>query len=152
MNWIESERRWRRRENGVTYRLRPKQLRCPPTMEGSLLAANEWWKGKEAELSKRNRKPEPGSPEAHFRLLEAYNGGPVSQSQEAEVVQEIIANGALTPEVVKAFLGPAELTRAVILSPSSRTTARRRWNGPMPTRKTATPFAVESVRHGVSLA
>ena len=50
MFWIPSQKRWIKQYRGKTYSISPKQLHITPTKEGSIQAANEWWRRKQAEL------------------------------------------------------------------------------------------------------
>jgi integrase len=50
MTWQASTRRWFKKYKGTVYAVSCRQLRCPPTKEGSAAAANEWWEKKVEEI------------------------------------------------------------------------------------------------------
>jgi integrase len=50
MTWISGQKRWTKMYRGQRFYISARQLGCPETKEGSLLAANEWWRNKQAEL------------------------------------------------------------------------------------------------------
>jgi len=51
MSWTK-QKRWQKRYKGKLYGVSPRQLECPPTKEGSRVAANAWWEQKKAELDR----------------------------------------------------------------------------------------------------
>ncbi len=57
MNWVASRGQWRRFYRGQTYYVSPRQLGCEPTQQASVVAANEWWKKKKAEIDGRTIDP-----------------------------------------------------------------------------------------------
>jgi hypothetical protein len=57
MSWVSSQKRWTKWYKGVTYSVSCKQLTTPPTKEGSVKAANDWWTAKQDELDKPPKPP-----------------------------------------------------------------------------------------------
>jgi|SRR5579884_246975 len=50
MTWIPAQRRWTKMYGGRRYYISARKLGCPETKEGSIHAANQWWRDKQAEL------------------------------------------------------------------------------------------------------
>jgi hypothetical protein len=50
MTWVPDQRRWTKRYRGRRFYVSARQLGCPETKEGSIQAANEWWRNKQTEL------------------------------------------------------------------------------------------------------
>ncbi len=50
MTWVPGQRRWCKQYAGRRYYISARKLGCPETKEGSILAANQWWRDKQAEL------------------------------------------------------------------------------------------------------
>ena len=59
MTWIPKLRRWAKRYRGVQYTVSCRQLGCAETKEASWKLANEWWRGKKAEIDQADRPPAP---------------------------------------------------------------------------------------------
>lgn len=78
MCWVPSQRLWTKRYMGKRYYISARQLGIRPlTKEASLLAANQWWRDKQAELDlaeKLNRQ-QPRQPGPHENLASAMIGG-----------------------------------------------------------------------------
>ena len=50
MTWNPSQKRWLKKYRGKMYSVSPRQLKSPPTKDGSRQAANQWWEAKQREL------------------------------------------------------------------------------------------------------
>lgn len=50
MTWIAVQRRWTKMYAGRRYYISARKLGCPETKDGSIHAANQWWRDKQAEL------------------------------------------------------------------------------------------------------
>ena len=56
MSWTQ-QKRWQKRYKGKLYGVSPRQLGCPPTKEGSRVAANAWWEAKKAAVDRETNLP-----------------------------------------------------------------------------------------------
>ena len=68
MTWEPGPRRWRKEYRGKTYTVSCRALGSEPTKGGSYLAANEWWRARQAELDLTP--PSPPPPRPHAERLE----------------------------------------------------------------------------------
>jgi integrase len=67
MTWVASQRRWAKQYGGKRYYVSARKLGTAETKEASLLAANQWWRDKQAEVdyamkantAKQMRIPQP---------------------------------------------------------------------------------------------
>lgn len=50
MSWIKGRHCWYKKYQGQLYQISCRQLNCPSTKEQSVLAANNWWERKQAEI------------------------------------------------------------------------------------------------------
>ncbi len=50
MTWNPSQKRWLKKYRGKMYSVSPRQLKSPPTKDGSRQAANQWWEAKQRTL------------------------------------------------------------------------------------------------------
>lgn len=55
MSWIPRRKEWQKTYMGKRYRVSAKQLASEPTKAGSLIAANDWWEKKRAEIDNNDR-------------------------------------------------------------------------------------------------
>jgi integrase len=51
MTWQAATKRWFKKYKGAMYTVSCRQLKCPPTKEGSAAAANAWWEAKLEEIT-----------------------------------------------------------------------------------------------------
>ena len=51
MTWQAPTKRWFKKHRGKIYAISCRQLNCPPTKEGSIDAANDWWEAKLKEIA-----------------------------------------------------------------------------------------------------
>ena len=56
MTWVSAQKRWIKKYRNKMYSISAKQLGTPPTKEGSIFAANQWWQDKQDELEAANPK------------------------------------------------------------------------------------------------
>jgi len=56
MSWVENEKRWQKWYCGKNYAVSCRRLGVSPTKMGSVKAANEWWRQKQAELDEEKQK------------------------------------------------------------------------------------------------
>ena len=68
MTWNAAQKRWLKNYGGKMYSVSPRQLKCPPTKDGSRQAANQWWEAKQKKLD--DERAEGKRHPAHVR--EAY--------------------------------------------------------------------------------
>jgi len=101
---------------GERYYISTKELGTTPTQEDSLLAANEWWQMKQAEIDGRNARPAPGTPAAQREAIDKFGVGSIVN---IETLPDTVAD-----EIRLAFLGPERLKpiedgmKAVLSSPT----------------------------------
>ncbi len=110
MTWVASQHRWTKMYKGVRYYVSTRELGTLPTQADSILAANEWWERKRAEIDLARCPPQPGTAQAQAALLEAWKGEPVQSPQDAALVLlDLLAyfkDKPLPSEVQAALLGP----------------------------------------------
>src|SRR5262249_10098833 len=114
MTWEKARRRWRKMYRGKVYTISPKELGCNPTMVDSIVAANEWWEKKKAELDGRTLEHRPGTPAAQLAILEAYAGRKLDtpEDQLAAALAMRDEYGAKPPKgLAEAVLGPERVAQ-----------------------------------------
>jgi integrase len=115
MTWIPSQRRWTKMYRGTRYYVSSRDLGTGPTQAQSMVAANEWWEKKRAEIDGAKRQPVAGTPAAVKMLLEAWHGSPLETQEDAAVavaeIKEYYADKPLPREVQAAVLGTEKLAR-----------------------------------------
>lgn len=110
MTWDSSKNRWKRKHNGIMYRVSCSQLKMPNTKFGSLTAANQWWRNKQAELEGSEPQPEPNPiAERLERLI------PVASPEEAIEIRSRMDKAKKSKEPDWNLLEPEQPERIRIL-------------------------------------
>jgi integrase len=84
MTWIAGQKRWTKMYRGRRYYVSARQLGCPETKEGSIQAANQFWRDKQAEIDFAVRE-NARKPQAREDIVAALLGGKAWDSVKAIV-------------------------------------------------------------------
>lgn len=109
MNWVPTQKRWKKNYRGKPYWVSPRQLGCGPSRSASRAAANRWWETKIAEIDAEISKAPPHPPRilSHYatsmenhRKYAAWNRrfGDVEEAVKSEQTITILKEELASPE------------------------------------------------------
>jgi hypothetical protein len=121
MSWIAKTATWMKEYKKKKYAVSCRQLGAPATKEGSYQLANQWWERRKAQIdgyATPPTPPQPGTPEAIHKVLEAWAGVPIqpgSLEEKATILDMMEGYKTLPPEtrsaVQQAILGPERVAQ-----------------------------------------